>query len=98
MGPTADIPTTIGTSTPAREAYELLREKHDGQRQKVNGRPYVEHPISVANDVRDLHVAVLNGGDLTLLYERGKHLVSAAFDPLSLTKKREQEIDVPQLK
>ncbi|HEX3740026.1 MAG TPA: hypothetical protein VHV29_09900 [Terriglobales bacterium] len=54
--------------------------------------------VEVATDVRDLHVATLNGGDLTLLYERGKHLVSAAFDPLSLAKKREQEIDVPQLK
>jgi hypothetical protein len=54
--------------------------------------------VEVANDVRDLHVATLNGGDLTLLYERGRHLVSAAFDPLSLAKKREQEIDVPQLK
>jgi hypothetical protein len=54
--------------------------------------------VEVANEVRDLHVATLNGGDLTLLYERARHLVSAAFDPLSLAKKREQEIDVPQLR
>ena len=53
MGPTADIPTTIGKSTLVRGAYELLITKHEGQRQKVNGRPYVEHPISVANDVRE---------------------------------------------
>lgn len=52
VGPTADIPATIGTSTLARKAYELLLETHEGQLQKVNGHPYVEHPISVADDVR----------------------------------------------
>jgi (p)ppGpp synthase/HD superfamily hydrolase len=53
VGPTADIPTTIGKSTLIRDAYELLIFKHGGQHQKVNGRPYVEHPISVASDVRE---------------------------------------------
>ena len=52
MGATADIPATIGKSNLVRDAYELLLSKHDGQRQKVNGRPYVEHPVLVANDVR----------------------------------------------
>ncbi len=34
-----------------RDAYELLSSKHSGQRQKVNGRPYIEHPVLVATDV-----------------------------------------------
>ena len=45
------MPQAIETIPLAREAYELLVEKHAGQRQKVNGRPYVEHPIAVASDV-----------------------------------------------
>lgn len=45
------MPATIGTSEIVHEAYGLLVSKHAGQRQKVNGRPYVEHPIAVAADV-----------------------------------------------
>jgi (p)ppGpp synthase/HD superfamily hydrolase len=51
VGTTTDIPSAIGTSGVVRDAYELLSSKHGGQRQKVNGRPYVEHPIAVATDV-----------------------------------------------
>ena len=40
----------------------------------------------------------MNGDELTLLYERTQRLVSAVFDSSSLSKKSEQEIDVPQLK
>jgi (p)ppGpp synthase/HD superfamily hydrolase len=47
------IPPEIGGSGLAREAYELLLSRHEGQRQKVNGRPYVEHPIAVAAAVYD---------------------------------------------
>ena len=53
MGTTTDIPSEIGTSELVRDAYELLASKHDGQRQKVNGHPYVEHPIAVATDVSE---------------------------------------------
>jgi hypothetical protein len=91
---------------PTRErivATAVLVKPRTDQLESATGRLLLfdaggKNVVEVANDVRDLHVAVFNGGDLTLLYERGKHLVSAAFDPLSLAKKREQEIDVPQLK
>ncbi|MEK6277254.1 MAG: HD domain-containing protein [Actinomycetota bacterium] len=36
-----------------RDAFELLAEKHGGQKQKVNGAPYVEHPLAVARDVSE---------------------------------------------
>ena len=45
------MPQAIETTPLARDAYELLLSKHAGQRQKVNGRPYVEHPVAVAGDV-----------------------------------------------
>jgi (p)ppGpp synthase/HD superfamily hydrolase len=45
------MPATIGTSEVVQNAYELLLSKHAGQRQKVNGHPYVEHPVLVASDV-----------------------------------------------
>jgi (p)ppGpp synthase/HD superfamily hydrolase len=41
----------IETTPLARDAHDLLVSKHAGQRQKVNGRPYIEHPIAVASDV-----------------------------------------------
>jgi len=53
VGTTTDIPSEIGTSELVRDAYELLASKHGGQRQKVNGHPYVEHPIAVATDVSE---------------------------------------------
>ena len=91
---------------PRRErivATAVLVKPRTDHPESATGRLLVFDPsgknvIEVATEVRDLHVATLNGGDLTLLYERGRHLVSAVFDPLSLAKKREQEIDVPQLK
>lgn len=46
-----DIGAAIGTSALVRDALQLLAEKHGGQRQKVNGAPYVEHPLAVARDV-----------------------------------------------
>jgi hypothetical protein len=52
----------------------------------------------VASDVRELHLTSLSGGELTILFERNRRLVVAAFDPVSLTKRAEQEINVPQLK
>ena len=46
-----EMPPALGTSEVVRDAYELLVSKHAGQRQKVNGHPYVEHPVLVADDV-----------------------------------------------
>jgi hypothetical protein len=54
--------------------------------------------VEVANNVREMHLASLSGGELSILYERDRRLVLAAFDPESLAKRREQEIDVPQTK
>src|SRR3954451_10814926 len=52
--------------------------------------------IEVASNVRELHLASLSGGELIMLFERNRRLVVVAFDPGSLTKRREQEIAVPQ--
>jgi (p)ppGpp synthase/HD superfamily hydrolase len=46
-----EIPAALGASEVVRNAYGLLLEQHADQRQKVNGRPYVEHPLLVATDV-----------------------------------------------
>ena len=54
--------------------------------------------MEVATNVRGIHVASFAGGELTILYERERRLVFAAFDPSSLAKRREHEIDVPQVK
>ena len=51
MGTTTAIPSAIGTSQLVLDAYGLLGDTHEGQTQKVNGRPYVEHPVAVAADV-----------------------------------------------
>jgi (p)ppGpp synthase/HD superfamily hydrolase len=45
------MPQAIETTPLAREAHDLLVSQHAGQRQKVNGRPYIEHPMAVASDV-----------------------------------------------
>lgn len=60
----------------------------------ASGRKIVE----VASDVRELHLTALTGGELIMLFERNRRLVVAAFEPGSLTKRREQEIVVPQPK
>jgi len=54
--------------------------------------------IEVASDVRELHLTSLSGSQLTILFERNRHLVVATFDPGSLAKRNEQEINVPQPK
>jgi (p)ppGpp synthase/HD superfamily hydrolase len=51
VGTFTEMPSAIGTSAVVRDAYDLLVSKHAGQRQRVNGRPYVEHPVLVATDV-----------------------------------------------
>ena|SRR5690349_11549646 len=91
---------------PTRErilATAVIVKPNNTQSESATGRLLVfdasgKNVVEVATEVRDLHIATLNDGDLTLLYERGRHLMSAAFDPVSLARRREQEIDVPQLK
>jgi hypothetical protein len=85
----------IATAVLVRRAEET-RESAEGRLLLFDavGKKVVE----VANNVREIHVTSINGGELTLLYERDRRLVSAAFDPRSLAKLREQEVEVPQLK
>jgi hypothetical protein len=59
-----------------------------------SGRSVVE----VADGVRESHVALLSGRELTILYERERRLILATFEPGSLTKRGEHTIDVPPLK
>ena len=54
--------------------------------------------VEVADYVRTIQVASMKAGELSILFERDKHLYLDAFDPLSMTKVREQEIELPQLK
>ena len=60
----------------------------------ASGRTLVE----VASEVSDLQLATLSGKEIVLLYERNRHLVRSTFDPSSLVKRSEQQIEVPQLK
>jgi hypothetical protein len=54
--------------------------------------------VEVANDVQDVHIATVDAAEVIVLFERNRRLVLAAFEPTSLVKKREQEIELPQLK
>jgi guanosine-3',5'-bis(diphosphate) 3'-pyrophosphohydrolase len=51
VGTFTEMLPAIETSDVVRDAYDLLVSKHAGQRQRVNGHPYVEHPVLVATDV-----------------------------------------------
>jgi (p)ppGpp synthase/HD superfamily hydrolase len=53
LGTSTDNPQAVATSPLVRDAYELLARKHGGQKQRVNGNPYVEHPLAVARDVSE---------------------------------------------
>ena len=46
-----DLPQAISNSPRAMQAVELLIRQHGPQRQKVNGRPYSEHPLGVGSDI-----------------------------------------------
>jgi hypothetical protein len=54
--------------------------------------------VEVADNVRTIQVASIKGGELSILYERDKRLFLDVFDPQSIAKLREQEIEVPQPK
>jgi hypothetical protein len=53
--------------------------------------------VDVASDVRTIQLAAVTNGELRILYERNRQLVLAAFDPVTLQKRREDEIQVPKL-
>jgi hypothetical protein len=54
--------------------------------------------IAVADGVRKLHDASVINGEVSLLYERERHLMVARFDVASLAKRGEDQVEVPQLK
>jgi hypothetical protein len=60
--------------------------------------PPGRHIVEVSDNVRDIQVASIRGGRLTILYERERQLHLEVFDPHTITKVRDQVIDVPLLK
>ena len=54
--------------------------------------------VEVANKVREVHLASYSDDELTILYERNRRFVLAGFDPGSLARRKELEIEVPLLK
>lgn len=60
-------------------------------------RPSGEEFQVVADGVRELHTAAVQGSDLILLFERRRRYVRAVFDVETLSKRDEREIEVPQL-
>ena len=60
--------------------------------------PSGKNVVEVAKNVARVHLASFSGGELTILYERNRRFVLAEFNPNSLAKLKEQEIDVPVLK
>jgi hypothetical protein len=54
--------------------------------------------VAVADGVRAIQIASLSGDELNLLYERDKRLFLDVFDAQSITKLREQEIEIPPVK
>ena len=84
-------------------ATAVLVKSTTGSPESVSGKLLLFDPsgrtiVEVANNGRNIHLTSLSGGDLTILYERNRRLVLTAFDPGSLAKRGEQEIDVPQPK
>lgn len=84
-------------------ATAAIIEPHDQQSEPATGRLILFDAtgrtlVEVASDVRDLELATLSGNEIVLLYERNRHLVRATFDSSSLIKRREQVIEVPELK
>jgi hypothetical protein len=60
--------------------------------------PACKKIVEVADHVRTIQVASIKAGELSILYERDKRLFLDGFDPQSMAKLHEQEIEVPQLK
>jgi hypothetical protein len=84
----------IATAVPVKSASASL-ETEVGKLLLFD--PSGKNVVQVAENVREIHLASLSNGKLTILYERDRHLVLAEFAPESLAKGSEQQIDVPQL-
>jgi hypothetical protein len=60
--------------------------------------PAAKRIVEVADGVRKIHVVSVVNGEVSLLYERDRRLIMARYDGTSLTRRGEEQIDVPQLK
>ena len=95
--PTPEAPRIIGGAEVfTRQFAESLAASGDGV-EVVRAASTPDQPMEIANGVRKLHVASYTTGEITLLYERDRRLVLVQVDPTSFTKRKEQEVDVPQL-
>lgn len=54
--------------------------------------------VEVADHVRTIQVVSIKEGELSILYERDKRLLLDVFNLQSITKVREQEIEIPLIK
>ena len=99
-----DVLTGEGDAKPQRTvATVVLVKKVGGDLQTEMGRlllfgPSGKNVVEVSEGVRALHVATLSDQQVTVLYERDRQLVAAAFDADSLARQREQIIGIPPFK
>ncbi len=89
--------------TSSTVATAVLVKKRGPDPEAADGRLLLFDPsgksvVEVADDVRTLHAATLLHDDVAVLFERNRRLVLVTFDPKSLAKRREQQMEVPQLK
>jgi len=101
---TQDVVQRDGQSRTARTVATAVLVKERGPTlEAVDGRlllfdPSGRNVVEVADGVRTLHTATLTDGDLTMLFERDRRLYLVTYAPDSLARRREQQMDVPQLK
>jgi hypothetical protein len=84
-------------------ATVLLVKQRTASREDSVGRlllldPRGKNVVEVSGNVSDIELAALSGDAVTVLYERNRRFVLTRFNPESLAKLTEQEIDVPELK
>ena len=84
-------------------ATAILVKKRGPALETVGGRLILFNPsgtnvVEIADGVRTMHAATLSGGELAVLFERDRRLSLATFDPQSLAKHHEQQMDIPELK
>jgi hypothetical protein len=90
------IATAVLVKPPARSSGANSSDAGSGRLLLFD--PSGKNVVEVASGVREIHLINVSAGELTILYERNRRFVLAAFDSGSLAKRREQEIDIPLLK
>jgi hypothetical protein len=100
---TSDITEETNGSAKRMIATAVLVKSTVGSPETLAGRLLLFDPsgrkiVEVSPNAREIHLTSISSSDLTILYERNRRLVFAAFDPGSLAKRGEQVIDVPQPK